>query len=167
MNGAEKCYRIDPEELFLYSLTRLKTGMSQEMIVDHYFGGDYSRWSYRHCWMMLYLNRHYASIFGHKGILCYLPIKAYCQKDRLYVNHQGNQTLVPGLNELPFSICGFIDDTIDSILVPFSGPDGDYEGYMHRSRCIWATRRCMGIKWRLFFFQWNEHLFWPCLCPAE
>ena len=44
-------------------------------------------------------------------------IEAYCQKDCLYVNHQGNQTLVPGLNELPFSICGFIDDTIDSILV--------------------------------------------------
>jgi hypothetical protein len=35
VTGAEKCYRIHPEELFLYLLTRLKTGMSQEMIVDH------------------------------------------------------------------------------------------------------------------------------------
>ena len=146
VNGAEKCYRIDPEELFLYSLTRLKTGMSQEMIVDHYFGGDYSRWSYGHRWMMLYLDRRYSSILGHGGILRYLPlfgefrdaIEAYCQKDRLYVDHQGNQTLVPGLNELPFSICGFIDDTIDSILVPFSGPDGDYEGAPRRPQYIYA-----------------------------
>jgi len=37
-------------------------------------------------------------------------------------------TLVPSLTELPFNICGFIDDTIDPILVPFSGPAGDYEG---------------------------------------
>ena len=173
----QKCYRIDPEELFLYSLTRLKTGMSQEMIVDHYFGGDYSRWSYGHHWMMLYLDRRYASILGHEGILHYLPlfgefwdaVEAYCQKDRLYVDHQGNQTLVPGLNELPFSICGFIDDTIDSILVPFSGPDGDYQGaprwpqyiYMRRSRCIRATRRCMGIRWRLFFFNGMSTCFGP------
>ena len=32
--GAEKCYRIDPEELLLYSLTRIKTGMTQEAIID-------------------------------------------------------------------------------------------------------------------------------------
>ena len=42
-SGAEKCYRIDPEELLLYSLTRIKTGMTQEAIIDHYFGGDYAR----------------------------------------------------------------------------------------------------------------------------
>jgi hypothetical protein len=71
---AKKCYRINTEELFLYSLTRLKTGMSQEMIVDHYFGGDYNRWSYGHRWMMLYLDRRYASIVGHEGILRYLPL---------------------------------------------------------------------------------------------
>jgi hypothetical protein len=38
--GAEKCYRIDPEELLLYSLTRINTGMTQEAIIDHCFGGD-------------------------------------------------------------------------------------------------------------------------------
>jgi hypothetical protein len=44
----------------------------------------------------------------------------------------------PGLNELPFSICGFIDDTIDPILVPFSGPAGDYEGAPCRPQYILA-----------------------------
>jgi hypothetical protein len=71
--GAKKCYHINPEELFLYLLTRLKIGMSQEMIVDHYFGGDYNCWSYGHRRMMLYLNRHYVSILGHEGIFRYLP----------------------------------------------------------------------------------------------
>ncbi len=86
--------------------------------------------------MMLYLDMHYASIIRHKGILWFLPlfgefrdaIEAYCQKDRLYFNHQGNGTLIPGLNELPFNICGFIDGMIDPILIPFSGLAGDYKG---------------------------------------
>ena len=38
-NGRENCYLIDPEELFLYSLTRIKTGMTQEQIVDFYLVG--------------------------------------------------------------------------------------------------------------------------------
>ena len=136
VTGAEKCYRINPEELFLYSLTRIKTGMTQEMIIDHYFGGDYVRWSHGHRWLMLYLDARYASILGHQGILRYLPlfgefrdaIEKYCQKVCLYYDHHGNATLVPGLRELPFSICGFIDNTIDQIIVPFSGPAGDYKG---------------------------------------
>jgi hypothetical protein len=145
-NGSENCYRFDPEELLLYSLTRIKTGMTQEMIIDHYFGGDYTRWSYGHRWMMLYLDMRYGSIIGHEGILRFLPlfgefrnaIEKYCQKDRLYYDHEGNGTLVPGLNELPFNICAFIDGTIDPILVPFSGPAGDYEGAPRRPQFILA-----------------------------
>ena len=67
--GAEKCYRIDPEELLLYSLTRIKTGMTQEAIIDNYFGGDYARWTHGHRWLMLYLDMCYATIIGHEGIL--------------------------------------------------------------------------------------------------
>jgi hypothetical protein len=96
--------------------------------------------------MMLYLDMRYASIIGHEGILRFLPlfgefrdaIEVYCQKDRLYFDHQGNRTLVPGLNELPFNICAFIDGTIDPILVPFSGPAGDYEGAPRRPQYIFA-----------------------------
>jgi hypothetical protein len=144
--GAEKCYRIDPEELLLYSLTKIKTDMTQEAIIDHYFGGDYARWTHGHHWRMLYLDMRYASIIGHEGILRFLPlfgefrgaIKAYFQKNRLYFDHQGNATLAPGLNELPFNICGFIDNTIDPILVPFSCPVGDYEGAPRRPQFILA-----------------------------
>jgi hypothetical protein len=65
----ERCYCIDPEELFLFSLTKCKTGMTTEKIVYMFFGGDYSRWSYRFCWFMLYLDLHYPNIVGHVGLL--------------------------------------------------------------------------------------------------
>jgi len=144
--GAEKCYRIDPEELLFYSLTRIKTGMTQEAIINHNFGGDYARWTHEHRWLMLYLDMHYASIIGHEGILRFLPLfgefrdatEAYCQKDLLYIHHQGNATLIPGLTELPLNICGFIDDTIGPILVPFSGLAGDYEGAPRQPQYILA-----------------------------
>jgi len=63
-------------------------------------------------------------------------IEVYFQKNRLYFDHQGNATHVPGLNELPFKICGFIDGTIDPNLVPFSGPAGDYEGAPRRPQYV-------------------------------
>ena len=72
ITGREKCYLIDPEELFMYSLTRIKTGMTQEAIIDMYFGGDYNRWSYGHRWFMCYLDNRYFSIIGHEGILRFL-----------------------------------------------------------------------------------------------
>jgi hypothetical protein len=86
----KKCYCIDPEELFLYSLTKIKTGMSQEAIIDSFFERDYSWWSYGHCWYMYYHNNCYTCIIGHEvGILRFLPlfgefcdaIECYCQKD--------------------------------------------------------------------------------------
>jgi hypothetical protein len=105
----KKCYCINQEELFLYSLTKIKTGMSQEAIIDKFFGGDYSRWLYGHCWFMYYLNNHYTCIIGHKGILRFLPlfgwfqdaIEHYCQKDQKYVDHLGDIIWVPGLKEFP------------------------------------------------------------------
>ncbi len=49
-------YQIHPEEVFLFTLTKLATGMSNHMIVDTYFGGDYNRWSYGYPWMLCYLD---------------------------------------------------------------------------------------------------------------
>ena len=41
-NGRELCYRIHPKELFRYVLTRCKTGMTSEKVIDVFWGGDYS-----------------------------------------------------------------------------------------------------------------------------
>ena len=64
-NGRELCYRIHPEELFLYVLTRCKTGMTSEKVIDMFFGGDYSKWSYGYRWLIFYLDLRYRSIVGH------------------------------------------------------------------------------------------------------
>ena len=143
-NGRENCYRLNPEELFLYMLTKCKTGMTNEKVIDMYFGGDYARWTYGYRWIIFYLDLRYRNIVGHVGLLRFLPqferfrdaIQQYCQKDRWYHDHQGNVTWVPGLEKLPYNIFGWIDGTIDKVLVPFSGPDGDYEGAPRRAQYI-------------------------------
>ena len=143
-NVRENCYRLDPEELFLYMLTKCKTGMTNEKVIDMYFGGDYARWTYGYRWIIFYLDLRYRNIVGHVGLLRFLPqferfrdaIQQYCQKDRWYHDHQGNVTWVPGLEKLPYNIFGWIDGTIDKVLVPFSGPDGDYDGAPRRAQYI-------------------------------
>jgi hypothetical protein len=37
-------------------------------------------------------------------------------------------TIIPGLNFMLWEVFGFINNTIDKILTPFSGLHGDYEG---------------------------------------
>jgi hypothetical protein len=54
----------------------------------------------------------------------------------MYVDHQNNKVWVPGLVELPYNICGFIDGTCDRIMVPFAGPAGDFDGAPRREQYI-------------------------------
>jgi hypothetical protein len=91
-----------------------------------FFGGDYNQWSYRFRWFMLYLDLCYSNIVGHVGLLQFLhqfgyfrdKIEEYCQKDQWYHDHQGKVTWVPGLENLPYNIFGWIDDSINQIGVP-------------------------------------------------
>ena len=39
-------YLIDPQELFLFTLTKIATGRTNQLLVDEQFGGDYARWSH-------------------------------------------------------------------------------------------------------------------------
>ena len=57
-------YLVGPEELFLFTLTKVSTGQRNECIVDEYFGGDYTRWSYVYPWMLIYLDLSYEDIIG-------------------------------------------------------------------------------------------------------
>ncbi len=63
-------------------------------------------------------------------------IQKFCQKDRWYHDHQGNTTFIPGLDALPYNIFGWINDSIDRVQVPYSGPDGDYEGAPRQAQYI-------------------------------
>ena len=67
-SGSQCCYRIHPEEVFLFTMTKVATGLSNQRIVDMYIGGDYARWSYAYPWMIKYLDERYRDIIGHQGL---------------------------------------------------------------------------------------------------
>ena len=63
--------------------------MTQVQIINPYFGGDKSRWSYAYPWMLKDLDERYSSIVGHEGLtrfvgdfLCFQhAIEEYTQRD--------------------------------------------------------------------------------------
>jgi hypothetical protein len=61
-------------------------------------------------------------------------IQEYIQCDHQRKLIDGTMTIVPGINFMPWDIFGFIDDSIDQILTPFSGPCGDYESAVQRAK---------------------------------
>ena len=132
----ENCYVFHPEELFLFTMTVCATGMTKEKIVDNYFGGDYARWSHGYRWMIIYLDNEFADIMGHVGLIRWLPhfqrfhdsIERYMQTDRQRIDEHGNPYTIPGIDRLPYRVFGFIDDSIEHVSTPHSGPDGDFEG---------------------------------------
>jgi hypothetical protein len=94
--------------------------------------------------LIFYLDLRYCNIAGHVGLLRFFSqfelfrdaIQRFCQKDCWYHDHQGNVTFVPGIDALLYNIFGWIDEAIDQIQVPFSGPDGDYEGAPRQAQYI-------------------------------
>jgi hypothetical protein len=61
-------------------------------------------------------------------------VHVQCNHQRELIN--GTMTIVPGINFMPWDIFGFIDDSIDQILAPSSGPGprGNYEGTAHKAK---------------------------------
>lgn len=86
--------------------------------------------------MLRYLDERYKDIAGHQGLTRFVAdfprfhraIEEYVQRDHLRELVDGTMTIVPGINFMPWDVFAFIDDSIDRISTPFSGPRGDYEG---------------------------------------
>jgi hypothetical protein len=80
-------------------------------------------------------------------------------------------TIVPGINFMPWDVFGFIDDSIDQILTPFSGPCGNYKGATSKAKYADAQQafysgyiKDHGIKVETIFFPNGLlTLFGPCL----
>mmetsp|Transcript_20638 Transcript_20638/g.31474 ORF Transcript_20638/g.31474 Transcript_20638/m.31474 type:complete len:329 (-) Transcript_20638:785-1771(-) len=129
---------IHPEELFLYFMTRMKTGNDHTQMCDDIFGGSEKRWSLAWRWILFYLDERYKNIIGHQGLLrfvddfprFYTAIQQKVQQSYVHDEDEHNNTHeeTSGLAFLPFDIFGFIDCSIDRSIRPFSGPAGDYEG---------------------------------------
>jgi hypothetical protein len=157
-------YNFNSEELFLYTMTRMKmkTGLDHTKLCKNIFGGSSKRWSFAWRFMMKYLDNRYRSIIGHQGLVRFVHqfpefYEAIQQKvQRGYYkrdNHDGTYDYTSGLSFLPFNIFGFIDCSIDKICRPFSGPAGDYEGagrkdtYTDTQRAFYTGyKRLHGIK---------------------
>ena len=62
-------YRVHPEEAFLFTLIKVATGLTNQHIVDNYFGGDYSRRSKTYPFVLRYIDARYEHIIGYAGMV--------------------------------------------------------------------------------------------------
>ena len=49
-------YRVHPEEAFLFMLIKVATGLTNQNIVDNYFGGDYVQWSKTYLFVLHFID---------------------------------------------------------------------------------------------------------------
>ena len=140
-NGHEH-YCFHPEEIFLFLMTKCKTGLSNKIMCDLLFGGNACRWSYGFPWLLRYLDDRYEDIIGHQGLARYVDqfpkfyekIQERVRKTTIHHYNDGTAEEFAGLRFLPYSIFGFIDCSIYRIERPYSGPDGDYIGAPRKER---------------------------------
>ena len=62
-------YRVHPEEAFLFTLIKVATGLTNQHIVDNYFGRDYSQWSKTYPFVLRYIDTRYEHIIGYSGLV--------------------------------------------------------------------------------------------------
>ena len=154
-------YTFHPEQLFLFTMTKCRTGFGNKQLCDLIFGGHASRWSFGYPWMLEYLDERYERTISHQKLLdfvqefprFYNAMSSFVQKESVRHFTDGTTEERPGLNFLPFKIFGFIDCSIDRISKPFSGPDGDYIGAPRRGEydaaqnaVYTAYKKCHAIK---------------------
>ena len=132
----DKYHLFPPEEIFLFFMTRMRTGDDRVKLCTNIFGGHATRWSPALNWMMKYLDDRYERTISHRKLEDYADdfprfynaISGFMKKDSVQFYLEGDRVDRDGLNFCPFPIFGFIDCSIDKICRPFSGPDGDYIG---------------------------------------
>jgi hypothetical protein len=67
-----ECYHFHLEEIFLFLMTKCKTGFSNGKMCDLIFGGYPSRWSFGYPWILEYLDTMYAWTLLHKKLFDYV-----------------------------------------------------------------------------------------------
>ena len=111
-HGVACCYNFNPEELFLYVMTRMKTGNDHTQMCGDIFGGSPRRWSIAWRWVMKYLDDRYQNIIGHQGLLHYVDqfpeffdsIPQKVRQSYKHDNHDGTYNESDGLAFLPLDI---------------------------------------------------------------
>jgi hypothetical protein len=154
-------YRFNPAEIFLFFMTKCRTGYRNREMCNLIFGGDQSRWSHGYPWILEYLDTRYARTISLEKLLDYVDdfpsfydaLNCFIKKTSICHHTDGSAEERVGLNFLPFSIFAFIDCSIDRVSRPLSGPDGDYIGAPHKpmhdaaQRAVYTGyKKCHGIK---------------------
>ena len=181
--GIPCAYNFNPEELFLYLMTRMKTGHDHTQMCFDIFGGSPRRWSYAWMWIMHYLDDRYQNIIGHQGLTRFVDqfpdffeaIQEKVQQSYIVDNHDGTYDETDGLAFLPFDVFGFIDCSIDKISKPFSGPADDYMGggtkrrilYSPESFLYWTQRDSWYKSGDSTLTKWYQSLFWSSVLSSS
>lgn len=160
-NSQGKFHKIPPEEMFLFFMARMRTGMDKKKLCQLLFGGQASRWSHAWDWILTYLDTRYSRTISHQKLEDYVDhfphfydsISSYMQKEFTQHFAEGNLKESDGLNFCPIPIFGFIDCSIDKICRPFSGPNGGYMGPPRKlnedvyQRSVYTGyKKCHGLK---------------------
>ena len=154
-------YHFHPEEMFLFLMTKCKTGLTNRLLCNKIFGGHQSRWSFGYPWIIFYLDSRYQDTLGNQMLHrfvdrfpeFYNKITTLVKKTSRHHHNDNTSSDHTGLNFLPFRIFGLIDCSIYRINRPLSGPDGDYigaprkEDYPIAQRAVYTGyKKCHGIK---------------------
>jgi hypothetical protein len=90
-------YHFDPEELFLFLMTKCKLGYANIALCKLIFGGNASRWSFGYPWILKYLDERYDRTISHEKLrdyvddfpLFYQAINHFIKKTSLHHFHDG------------------------------------------------------------------------------
>lgn len=159
--GWYRDYHFNPEELFLFFMTKCKLGISNRLLCDKFFGGHQARWSFGYPWILMYLDERYKHTISHEILHRFEPqfphfynvFNKFVKKTSRRHHNDLTSSDHIGLNFLPFRIFALIDCSIYRINRPFSGPDGNYigaprkENYQVAQRAVYTGfKKCHGIK---------------------
>ncbi len=116
-SGSDCRYLFHPEELFLFFMTKCRTGDTNKDLVNDKFGGEVNLWSYGYPWMVFHIDERYKDVIGHQHLLKYLKdfprfhdaIERFSSKSKVHHVHGGGGWTSPGLARLPWWLFGLVD----------------------------------------------------------
>jgi hypothetical protein len=132
-----KDYHFHREELLIFSLAKIASGLANVELCDNVFGGAEDRWSYGYPHFLRYLDQRYFLINSFLGLARWLqmfPSFSACIKRKLE-----DRGLVRG-NDYECLIFGWIDGSIFETCTPETGPDGDYVDAPRKANAYWHQR---------------------------
>lgn len=136
--GGGTTYQFTGEEVFLFGLTKMATGLDNVNLCLHIFGGPPNRWSRAFKWFVIYVTDRYRNLISIQGLervvdrfpsfartICRRYNKAsevFDSQSNTYVSRA--ETFIEEDN---YTIFCFHDGRYQRTSTPGTGPNGDFE----------------------------------------